>query len=558
VVVDLGQAATQPVSEECRSEHAWLARNLNVSGVETRFREDSAYLSLRHLSTQPSRIEHYIVPPDDLPDDATIIVDISDAPYELLNEPLLVGLVGGIERMLAGGPRTVLLLLSKLPKISLLWEMLKRATDDAPGRVLVLDDDGDLRPFGLGRRGFTVLQRDWPERRRLARGTATERFARRVLSRLGHFSTAHGARCTNEWKDFRGASTELQECVDEYITAHGKPGQRLIVCGPCSRELRIAVQAAADERGLQPAAFAATADDLYLEPRGNMVIFEHVRSGDTLAEFRQALTMSDAPVAVPAFAVIARPDADGLKHAGLPVVALVENEAAEVRQQECERCTTGALRLTDPRAPDPFPGIDATTMWWMLDRVEWKPEAYGHPVSGRYPLIPDFLAVFEQYGDWIATKYEELAKGLGLPADLVVVCPAEPAVRDLVRSLATYSSYQLVPVEIERDVIEEVAADPAQAAEMRAEADRAGSPAAWQRQLLDLARHPASAGSDLAVVALDEFNASGTTAAGLVALLGAFGVPIDAYLPFVDWSGRPSASPPSRSLYAFYNPRPKP
>ncbi|MBE2319079.1 hypothetical protein DVA67_024100 [Solirubrobacter sp. CPCC 204708] len=563
VVVHLGQAVTQPVSESRRKEHRWLARSLNGLGVDPWFRQDSAYLSVKQLSTEPTRVQHFVEPPADLPDDATIILDLSDAPYELLNEPLLAGLADGVGRMLAGGPRTILILLCKLPPESLLWEFLERDTAaDGTGRVVVLDDEGALRSFGHGKRGFTPLMRDWPGRRRQASGTANERFERRVVTRLGHFATADGERCTPAWQDMRGAVGELTECLSNWIDQTGAAGTRMIVCGPYSREFRVAVVAAAAACG-GDAGFAATPDELEdtASGVGNVLAFEYVRSGDTLGDFRRALPSWGVPVRTRALAVMAAPAAYGLRHPDLQLDVLAVRGHEDVQRSACARCLASAPRLEDPSRTDPGTGIDAATMWWMLDRVPWGPEGYGPPEHARYPYIPDFSAVFERFGDWIALKYEELLKGIGLVDDLVVVCAAEPAVRDLVKRLASRFQNQLVPVEIERDVIDAVAADAARAHGLASALDDVSDASetipAWRRQLADLGGRETGTGHRLAVIALDEFNASGATARGLTTLLGAFGVTLDAYVPFVDWSGGEHVpGRPTWSLYSFYYPRP--
>jgi len=102
VVVHLGQAVIQPVTAARRRDHAWLARMLNGLGVDARFREDSAYLSLASLTTDPESVKQAVAPPADPPDNATIIIDLSDAPYEQLKEPMLGGIAESIGGMLAG------------------------------------------------------------------------------------------------------------------------------------------------------------------------------------------------------------------------------------------------------------------------------------------------------------------------------------------------------------------------------------------------------------------------------------------------------------------------
>lgn len=192
--------------------------------------------------------------------------------------------------------------------------------------------------------------------------------------------------------------------------------------------------------------------------------------------------------------------------------------------------------------------LPSDDLWEVLLDVSWGPEHYGSTDSNLYPCIPDLSEAFEKYGDWIAYMYERLLNAQGYTSEVIVVCPQEPAVEALVEQLSTRFENRAVAVLVPRGVIDNAAKrtlpDP--------NSPPSGPNNEWHDQL-NLLRD-----SNAAVVAIDEFNSSGSTASGLNRLLGRFGVKLSAYLPFIDWGElNRIESTPVHPLYSFPNPRPR-
>lgn len=558
VVVHLGRTVTQPVSEARRSEHCWLARIVANSPVEPRPRPDSAYLSLEQLSDAPARIREHLVVPADLPDDAIVILDLADAPYEFLNERFLRELSGVALEFVAGTARTLLLLLSRHPNdASCLWSTFDGHAWNGSTRVIVLDNNGSVRSFTARRQGtFKTLRDRWPEHRARTAGSVHDRFVDKVIARLGHFRLGEDpALCGRFYFDYSLAGTELVELLADRLakrfTKTKLAQATLLLCGSRSDGLDAAVTAVAKRVGARWGR-VDRADELaeHAASSTNILIFEVIGSGATLQAFRKQVSDASLPVERYCLAVLAT-GSTALKENPLRVDALHKVEQLSVERSACEQCLDGA-QFTDPSADDSQVAISADDMWWMLDQVRWDRETYGPDGHSRYPFIPDLSEVFDRWGGWIAYKYALLLKVLGHAEVLAVVCPKEAAVLQLVDKLSVRFEGQLVAIAVPRDTLDDVKRDPARATEIAAAVsdDDADD---WKRQLRDRSRKQDP------VLVLDEFNSSGGTARDVTQLVKAFGVEVAAYLPFLDWgTQRPLPQLATRALYGFPNPRPEP
>ncbi len=569
VVVHLGRSLPQRVSDQRLHSHRWLAHGIVRTGVVPRSRPDSAYLSVEELALDPSRLRDYVRPPEDLPDNAIVIFDLADAPYEFLTERLLRTLAALTSDFLAAR-RTVLILLSQSPppRSSALWQLLERLTAARPpSRVVVLDEDGNVRSFGAKRNvKFATLQRNWPQRWTGLQGNTLERFQRKIVARVGHFDLSGRSRrtCGRYYYDYSTGDAELAELLEEWLRRHHSStllrSSRIVLCRVRSSAIEVAAMRAAKRVG---AGFALMKDPQQtdrLSAESNILVFDVVNSGATVEEFRSAIPDWGVEVHPRAFAAMAT-EGVSLRRQSLRVDAQVTVKQETVLQRECQRCRD-RVPYTDPTKDDPFLAISADTMWWMLEQVDWAPEGYGPNGQAKYDFIPSLEGVFEQWGDWIAYKYSRLLEELGQTDLLVVICPEETAVLRLLDRLSALYDDQLVHVAIPRDLLDEVSDRPDRAIEVAAEVEGvielesrrevdSDIMSEWTRQLRHLRAIEAS------VVVVDEFTASGTTARGLAELLRAFDVEVAAYLPFLDWDAeRSDPSFVTRALYSIPNPRP--
>src|SRR5262249_35005002 len=116
------------------------------------------------------------------------------------------------------------------------------------------------------------------------------------------------------------------------------------------------------------------------------------------------------------------------------------------------------LPHTPPPSDEEFLGIRAYDMWKMLLEFEWRSETYGPSGLPRLPTLPQFDLIFKQYGDWIAFKVDRLVTEVAFAGrshdELVYVCPAEPAMQQLISRLKPRRDDRSVAVQIPRDVLD--------------------------------------------------------------------------------------------------------
>jgi adenine/guanine phosphoribosyltransferase-like PRPP-binding protein len=518
---------------------------------------ETLYLSFEKLSTDPAAIRTLLRPDRELPNSAVLIVDLALPPYALLAEPLLANLAQAVVELVEGSDRTALLLLERMPPdISLLWFGLSRLGER--GRIHVADTSGNVRAFGAtaSPQLMAVVRK---EGARLA-SPVQQRFERKLLRSLGHFRArdrAGRSRCARFHYDCSLALDELSELLVTWVrrratTKQARAAATLVLCGVESGWMVDAAMVAAGRAGTRLVRIPARPrkKDLHAIPPGGktLLVFDVVSSGATLDAAVRALSKAGIAAQPRAFAALAA--SRQVLQSG-PVTVDAQHIASRelVEPEACPQCRAG-MRHTPPARPGQL-RISAFDMWTVLLDVPWAAETYGPGGLPRFDYLPEFGEVFRSYGDWIAFRYELLLRELGQTSDVVVVCPDEPAVRELVAKLRLRFDDRLVAVAVNRGLINDIAARSVKPADVKRETHRQDA-RDWQVQLRMLQE------SQSPVVVLDEFAASGATAEAIIDLLRAFKISVSAYLPFVDFNTRLDlrGGVPVHPLYQLPSPRP--
>jgi adenine/guanine phosphoribosyltransferase-like PRPP-binding protein len=562
-VVHLGQAVGEPVTEARIDMHRALAATV----VDARLDVDAPareaqYLSFETLSTAPARIGALLASAAQHPSDAVVIIDLAAAPFELLGERFLYALASAIAAIADGSTRTVLLLLDRIPatETSLLWHGLAALNTD--GEVIVAGGDRSIRVFGRDPgRPVGELKKQIRRQGDKLTGRLDRRFARKVLPRLGHYQTTDREGtplCARFHYDCSLGEPELTKLLDRWVrrrvrTKADRAQITFLLCGVVSDWLENAVFIVADDYGanVHPLPSRPTAQDLQGvdDARTTILVFDVVSSGATLDAAVAAVAAAGVAAEPRAFAALATG-----KHvltSGPVTVDPVDIVHRDVRPPaDCPQCRA-EIPYTDPNEPDRFLRITSFDMWTMLSDVGWGRELYGPEGLVKYEYLPNFQDLFRDYGNWIAFRYSLLLEQLQQTSEVVVVCPAEPAVEELVAKLRLRFEDRLVAVAVSRELINQIADQRVAVAAVEREATK-NATEDWQLQLLELRRNQTQ------VVVIDEFAASGSTAQAMVSLLRAFKVQVAAYLPFLDFNtglelGSGIAVAP---LYELPSPRP--
>ena len=562
-MVTLGRAVAEPIEDARRALHETLASVL-LGGHTPRleYPSETTILSFKQLSIEPTLIRE-LFSGVELEPDALVIVDLAGTPYDLLGERFLKALSERLAAAAKDSSRTVLVLLPGLPPwpTSLLWLHLQELANEGAGRVIVLDDEGAMQAFGASDPAVPTAELA-EERKRVQAdlvGSARDRFGRKLVRRLGHFGLVgrDGAKlCGRYYWDASLAESDLTLIIGAWLRRHFKrpqlEGAKAVLCGVTSAWMQDATIAAAKRVGLDydvlPTAPNARQRHKLLDQR-NILMFDVISSGATLAATLRFFSKWNIPVESRAFTALATSKAV-LRDSSINIDEIQIVNQQVTSRDDCRQCLAGIsfspLGLFDEPAK-----ILSFDMWAMLCGVEWGPEPYTPEGQPAYEYIPDFEQVFHDYGDWIAYKYAALLKERNHTSDVVVVCPDEPRVQRLVQRLRARYEERLVAVSVPRTLVDNITKRRGLAGEVAGAARDEASQEDWRVQLLQLSD------DGVAVLVLDEFNASGRTARSMVALLEAFGIEVAAYLPFLDWNTDTTLRhTPVEALYTIPRPRP--
>ena len=562
-VVQLGHAVGEPVEGARLKMHEALAATVvDAKPAQIHAPRETQYLSFGRLSSAPARIKELLQPATEVPDDAFITIDLAGTPYDLLGERLLFHLAHALADIVEGTSRTVLVLLPKSPPdgTSLLWPRLLSL--DTEGWVLIADGEGAVRAFGAQPSpSLHALKTEIRRHRGKLTAPLQQRFERKVMQRLGHFRSADSKGnkgCARFHYDCSLAEAELTGLLDAWLrrtlkTKAERAGATFVLCGVTSGWMLNAVMIVAGRHGMTYKALPARpkVGDVRELPadRKLLLVFDVVSSGATLGSAVKAMTKAGVAPQPQAFAALAM-SKNVLTSGPLTAEAIAFVRHGFTRLRDCPQC--GARLPHDSRAkPERQLRISTFDMWTMLTDVTWAPEAYGPEGQPRYPYLPDFGEVFTEYGNWVAFRYGLLLHALGRTTDVVVVCPDEPAVQELVGKLRLRFEDRLVAVAVSRQLINEIAAKRVKPADV--ERGAAEEPTEdWELQLRQLRE------SGTSVVVIDEFAASGGTAQAMIDLLKAFKIEVAAYLPFLDFNTKLElrGGVPLHTIYELPNPRP--
>lgn len=542
-VIRLGRATDESVEPARRDLHLWLAASLGSRPTPQALEPRIATLSFQDVHTQAASINDLIAPAETLPEDETVVFDLSATSYGLLREPLLAHVARAAAKTARNAPRTVVILMTRKPNegSSLLWDPLK-ALEDAAGTIVLVDGKGATRQFGRRLRIPDGFREEYAQRQAGLTIPTRQRFEEKLVRRLGHFDAAplRGAqRCGRFFYD-------ASKCVDEVADLLAENVRSVVDLERLTNATLIIAPGHAtwmEEAGLLCAGRLGMRSVVLPDPvpsdmppavseTCNVVALGVVNTGRSLGRVLTALERWGGPVVHAVAALTARwpvPVGDrDLSADALRTIAL-----EEVARDDCPQCAIGRPFSHYDAAKEPLVSVTAYDFWSMALRAPWEEETYGPSGTPRFERTPSLDEVFDKYGDWIASVYDRLLDGLGLSNEVVVISPDEPAVGQLVKRLRARFEARLVPIAIPREVLDDAKAY-RHCDTQPTVAERAPG---WQEQLRGLESGTAQ------VVTIDEFSASGSTQAAMARILEAHGIRVEAHLPFVDRAGHQGTGP---------------
>jgi pyrimidine operon attenuation protein/uracil phosphoribosyltransferase len=552
----LGRPASEPVPPPRIEFYRWIAGELAPTTPRLQRPEQSVAFKFEEIQEDASCIHSFLLT-EPMRDGALVIIDLSETPYEIMREPLL-SYVGEAARELASNPKRIVLVAlpgSAPPSTSLLWEPLRGHQNKPKGSVIVIDERGSIEVLGHQRDIPKTFSKGYVTRSAELATDITERLEAKMLRRLGHFDLGAigGSRqeCSQFFFDGEHCVGELATLVfqraSQMISREDRESWRLVPCAPQSNWINETSRLAADMLEIEWKRWPKRAQKTPpndLKGCNLILLFDVLRSGDTARAALASVEGWDGVDLKLAYAAVGPNQILKNLPGGHRVEVAVTGNLERTPRASCPQCQLN-LPFTPVVEENQSHRLRAYDLWKLLLSWNWKPENYGPRSTHRFKSSPDFEKIFEEYGDFVAYRYELALQELA-DSEVIVVSPEEPAVGELLRRLKARFEDRIVPIGIPRDVLEIVRDDDSRIEEVL---DK-HKDQAWVRQLRNVEQH------DESVVLIDEFSASGTTARAMVELLNAIPVKVRSFLPVID--RKPDidlGSVPIRPLYEIPRPR---
>lgn len=556
----LGRAGSEPLPSARSDLYRWMGKQLRPGRkIALRGPTQSKSLSFEQVQRNASCIRDLLLEKKIASNDAVAIIDLSETPYDLLREPLLL-YVGETAMELARKPeRTVVIALpGKAPASnSLLWVGLGRSGERPPGSIFVIDQSGRVDSVGAETEPPEELSGGYRKQASSLDAKTEDRLKAKLLRRLGHFDLAAlGGReqiCSHYLYDAENCVDELATLIERRMSSlTGKRRNEKYMLVPCSGRsdwLTEAAMLAGDRIGVKVGRWPTRPTrrtPKELKGKRLVLLFDIVRSGATArAALERAIAWEGVQVKV-AYAAIGPHKPLNDLPGGLKLSVAERRTLERVPRGSCPQCELG-LDFTPPGRGEEHHQLRAFDLWSMLLGVDWIEEPYGPDNTELFKSSPDFGEVFEKYGDFLAYRYE-LALAAFDDNEIIVVSPDEPAVGELLRRLKARFDDRLVLIAVPRKpILESVRRDGSEANVKELLRRHRAQP--WARQLTNVRER------DESVVMVDEFNASGTTARAMANLLRGSHVEITGFLPVVDRKPKVDLGVQVRPLYEIPRPR---
>lgn len=556
----LGTPASEPVPKSRYDFYEWIAKQiLPRRRLSVHQPTESVSLSFEEIRTQPGFVGEWLLAEEPDEDEAIVLVDLSSAPYVLMREPLLQHLAEAAVSIAAPSGRAVAIALpgSAPASTSLLWVPMEEADAQLQGSIVVVDEKGALATFGSASHLPDSFAVEYRKRSAALHSDLAEAFDNKLLRRLGHFDLGAAGGCEDECSNY---FFDAADCVDELATMlerrvesirrRSKKGPWTLVLCPSEadwvQEAAILVSSRTEIALEEWPKRAGRRVPKALVGRRLILLFDVVRSGRTARKVLETIDgWAGVEVALAYAAVGPRQTLRNLP-GGLRLEVASKANMERTPRSECEQCQLG-LPFTPWQRDAGAHQLRAFDLWSMLLSVDWNEEGYG-PEGGRFESSPNFEQIFDEYGDYLAYRYQEALSNFD-DSEIVVVSPDEPGVNALMRRLRTRLDNRLVSVGIPRPIIEEVRLTKSK--RQIGEILDANIDQAWVRQLRNVQEKRES------VVMVDEFNGSGGTARAILDLLVEARVQVRGFLPLVD--RKPEIDLGSVAIKPLYEiPRPRP
>ncbi len=394
-------------------------------------------------------------------------------------------------------------------------------------------------------------------------GTIEERAMRACIKRLGHFKTSKKSGCRHFTYQFITGEEELIKIFSDRVHQLDFIPEVIVFESKKSEIFRHVVRTYAETHRLHCLRFDDVLRDNATQKQieSNKILFavDAVQSGKTVQTYLDRMDefLISRPTKV--IAGITRNVSITNSFGDTTIHGLVQMEP-ETTTDQCPQCVLG-LPHTPEEYEEALP-IRAYDLLYMSNDAGWEeePEDQRPPSEKWYPYIPSFNKILEKYGDWLAYRsYRYITTTLNLRTEFTIVRPEQADVAQLSEKLRQISQGDISEISVPQKVIEQIKKtenynwspiiDNARRAQINNKID---SEYLWFFDLECLLKS-----RDQAVIIIDIFSASDTTANCMKALLKQMGATTSAYFCLINFAPHSSAfdTNTNSSLYDWYHPR---
>jgi hypothetical protein len=526
-VLRLGTASTETVADGRRKFHEWIAKRLMSRVIPRRPAETTTCPPAEQIRRSPRLLGELLNLPGPGDDQVIVITDWSLNHYEELTENILLSIALCAAEFARDANRVCFIMLPQFPhnNHSVFWDPLIEMPVSG-GTVFVCNNEGRLKQYGH-MRSRADLGQTYEKMQRELIGTRQERFDDKIIRRMGHFDVSEEY-CSRYFFDGGRVVQELSyllvEQINQLVPRAYLARTEVIVPGDVDEWMGDAVTIACGKLKIRQMEWPMTSAHQRVPPPNQhtryLVAQDFVSAG---ARYRRMVEEARAAeYALHDYAISAFVTKDYLDEEDLPRLFSIKRVSVDrVSRHDCVQCKLG-LPFTE-KYREELLGLRSYDAWEILSHAPWSAEAYGPPPFLRRKFQPDFVTLFEEFGDYLAYKLEEVLPYVVQGTAVAAVCPDEPAIQSIVKRMQPWADDRIVAVRIPRAALEE--SDRAGAANIR-ESSKA---AEWARQLRHLSERNAN------VVLLDEFNGSNRTAHLMIRILAAFDIRPRAYIPIFNF-----------------------
>lgn len=478
-----------------------------------------------------------------------LVIDLGQNANHLCDEPFLILLTELLE---AEAPRYALIVLLLPFKLFASdparpdYTSTLRFHKTTCSKLIVVDSHLSGRVFPDGNNLLALRADAHAESLVRAKGRPTDEIRERLVRRLGHFKSS-SKHCRTVSYAVRGADAALRRLFAEQLDA---VDARTIVYDTRQNPwMRAAVASYCTDRGLQQIAIQSLpgvlrSGAMLAEPVA--LVLDVMSTGETA---RRAISEIESHLGNPGVlhvaAVLGNRLSLSVQGQEKLVRPFIELPMKVTPKDKCEQCQLD-IPYQDERAADRATTLREYDFWTLLTSVSWRGEVDPPVDTGlAYDRVPDYEAVLEAAGDWVAylmaNRLREVRGYWGL------VHPDQVESSALCRRIRGELQNLDVPIiAIPDDLISAIRMD---APEWRSRMDR--STELW-RTNLNLLRN-AGGGA----VAVDIFTGSGATFRAVQALLAYAQVPVHLCFPMIERN--PDATARSGvahdAVYTWWGPR---